>query len=405
MVKPRAHAFYSPSSAYIWMECAPAVLTDLGDFDDSSDVSDRGTFLHHCGEQMLRDGSWSAKSAEIATGIKYAVQLDDGDSVKTYVDYIASRPGALRLEVKSWFIRGLCGGITDAVLFDEDTQTMEVVDYKAGFVQRRARGNYQLIIYALGCLKQYAALYPIKRVKLTIVQPMHMDDEPDSWSLSVDELENWALRIRARIETLEELRKESFDLSEDYNPSKERCQFCSVGKAMKCAEQERAARAIATEDFEHYQRSIGPPHEAALLQSLTDTEKWDLADQADAWIKNFRDSVTSRVLGGTPVEGFKTVEGKGKRHVHDKPGLVAALVKEGFRETDIYVGEPKLVSPNQAEKLYKGKGSKAKKDALAPYFRSEAGAPQVVPESDPRPATSAESEAVKDFANYKREES
>lgn len=395
MSEPRAHAFYAPSSAYVWMECAPSVLIDLGDFDDSDEYNNRGTFLHDCGEQGNKTGTWSYSEATKRTGIEYEPTLDDATSVQVYVDHIATLPGRKWFEVKSQFIRGLCGGTSDAVVFDPETGTLYIIDYKAGFIKRAARGNYQLVIYALGVVRKLQGLYNIKRVEMTIIQPMH-GEEPDTWKLKLSELERWGKRVKARVDFLESLRKAG--KLGDYSPSDDRCQFCKVGKAMKCEELERAGLAAATEDFEHYERASAGPEPAPIVP-LTDAEKWEVAKRAETWAKNFRESVTSQVLAGTHPGGFKIVEGQGSWQVQDRRGFVEHLASEGFGETDIFVGEPTLVSLNQAKQLYSGKGSGKKRERLAEFFRKEPGGPKVVLESDPRePMTTAEG----DFANYKR---
>lgn len=391
----RKHAFYSPSAAYEWMDCAPSVLTDVGDFDDSSGYSTRGDLLHDLADQQLQIGVYDVIWGRKNVGMTEPYELTDEDreSIRVYVDYGNSLKGDKFHEVKSTFIRGKCGGTSDLVVFDPETGILEVIDYKAGFVKRSAKANYQLIIYALGCVRKFAAVYDIKRVKMTIIQPIH-GDLPDSWPLKLSELERWGARIAARIEHLEKLKKAK--ALGEYAPTKVRCQFCKIGKAMKCSELDKAANAAATNDFSSYQRGTKNAERA----ELTDLEKWTIAGNAETWIKNLKESVTSRVLGGTPVPGFKIVGGKGKRSVSDKKGLVEHLTKEGFGETDIFIGEPALVSPAQAEKLYIGKGSGVKKKALDQYFETSEGAPSVTLATDPRPPLDT---AEKDFATYQRE--
>lgn len=386
-MKLRAHATYAPSSAYKWMDCGPSVLIDVGEnFKDSTSYSLEGDKLHHVAEKELRSG--------IAIGTVEGLTPGEADSVRVYVEYVLSRPGKLWVESKSWFIQGLSGGTADAVVFDEATSLLEVIDFKTGFVRRRAKANYQLIIYALGAYRKLSRFYTIKRVKLTIIQPDH-SDEPDSWVLDAKKLETWGARIRSRITELEEHR--AAGTLPPFAPSPERCQFCKVGKAGLCPELERAATAAAAEDFASYERGETIPTQVA---GLTDAEKWTIAERAETWIKNFRESVTSRVLAGTPVEGFKLVEGRGKWEVTDRKALVSHLTAEGFGETDIFVGEPTLVSFNQAKNLYSGKGSSAKREELEKFFERKPGPPVVVPDTDPREAFNA---AEEDFADFKRE--
>jgi hypothetical protein len=376
------------------MDCAPSVLTDLGEFDDEDDYNLRGSLLHHLGEQALKRGSYDVPAGMEAVGLK-RYDFDDGDaeSVAAYVDYVSTLVGLKRFEVHSWFIRGLCGGTSDAVILNPSVNTMEIVDYKAGYVRRNAKANYQLLIYALGAFRKFHQLFPISRVRLTIVQPMRDEGIPDSWTIKTSELERWGTRIAARVNELERMRAAG-ELGE-YNPTPERCQFCPVAKLVKCPELIRAAQASADEDFSDYEREV--------KRALTDAEKWDIATRAETFIKRLRESVTSRVLAGAHVDGFKVVSGKGKWGVADKRGFVDHLVAEGFKETDIYEGEPRLLSLNKAKKLYSGAGSGEKRDKLETFFEKSEGSPTVVPESDRRPAIYADADADAEFANYKRE--
>jgi len=373
------------------MDCAPSVLTELGEVDDTDNYNLRGNLLHDCGEQKLRTGSYNVEKARANVGMvePYELTEEDIDSVNTYVDYVNERPGVRWLEVMTWFISKLCGGSSDTVLFDPATGLLEIVDYKAGFVRRYAKANYQLLIYALGCVKWLGLVYDVKKIRLTIIQPQH-GIEPNSWDLKPSELNRWGLRISARVSSLEEMRKAG-ELG-TYNPTPERCQFCSVGKAVKCPALEKAARAAATEDFSEFEREKG--------HDLTEAEKWEIADNAETFIKKIRKRVTDSVLGGTPVAGFKLVSGSGKWGVTDEKGLVGLLTKEGFEERKIFIGEPKLVSHAQAEKLYSGKGSGEKRKALDAFFTKSEGAPSVVVDSDPRPELTT---ADDDFAKYQRQ--
>lgn len=63
-------------------------------------------------------------------------------------------------------------GIADCIMLYRDT--VHVIDFKYGKSPNglvSAKENPQLSLYALGAYRAYRMLYPISKVKLTIVQP------------------------------------------------------------------------------------------------------------------------------------------------------------------------------------------------------------------------------------------
>lgn len=404
MSDPVEHYHYAPSSGYIWMECGGSTTVDVSDVNDEDQYSGRGSLLHDLGHQMLMHGSYNVPAGQARTKTEWYSfdPEEDAASVKTYVDYVNGRQAGAQhviLEERTEWIKD-CGGTTDCAIFFADG-LLEVIDYKAGFVKHDPEQNYQMGIYALGILKKYSALFDVKRVRMTIVQPMHLNEgeEPPFWDIPLAELVRFGKRIRSRVEKLQAGDPKAIA----FKPRRDLCRFCTVGRANRCPALDAEAVKAAKDDFAGYGDDPLPDYAGKPISEMTELELYEMAGVVEIWARNRKESVTSRVKLGTHVPGFKLVAGKKQRSVADRAGLVAHLTKDGFEEKDIFVGEPTLVSPAQAEKLYKGKGSGAKKKELAQFFDEEDGPPQVAPEYDHRPEVDPLASAQRDFADFQKE--
>lgn len=397
------HYKYAPSAAYIWEHCGGSTTIDVNDVDDDDQYSGRGSLLHDCAHQMLTggQGSYNVTAAQKRTRTEwYTFEPDDAEAVANYVAYCQSLPGYHFHEKRTQWIED-CGGTTDFATVTPEL--LHIVDFKAGFVKRSPEQNPQLGIYALGMARLLRGIFDFKRVRMTIYQPMHLDDpmDPPSWEVPIAELNRMGKRLAARVRAL----KKGTPSAITFKPRTDRCRFCTVASAGKCpalgAETIKAAHA----DFAGYEKDKPVPEYAGkALADMTPLERYEMAGLVELWAKKEKERVTSGVKMGTHVDGFKLVAGNKKRSVTDRGGLVEHLVKQGFGEDVIYVGEPVLVSPAQAENLFTGTGCGVKKKALSPFFSEEPGAPVVVPEYDHRPSVDPVDSARQDFADYQRKE-
>jgi hypothetical protein len=138
------------------------------------------------------------------------------------------------------------------------------------------------------------------------------------------------------------------------------------------------------------------------VQDATDDLKYDtpasLADKMrvtgliEQWIKAVRGKVETDLLAGTPVPGYKIVQGKrGNRKWADATEVESVLKSMRLKVEEMY--DLTLISPTTAEELTKRKDD-AGKPILGPrqwkklqdsITRAEGGL-SVAPDSDPRPA-------------------
>lgn len=378
---PGKHALYAPSASGRWMVCGGSVEAEKG-LDRTSSYAEHGSFLHGVAYQCLINGTDAKAGGDLSA--------DDADTVQAYVDYVRRKRGTKFYEVRSEFVPGLCGGVADAVIISPDGKTVEVTDFKAGTgVPVSPKENTQLIIYALGAIKKYRALYNFEKVKLTIVQPTL--GKPKTWSISLIRLEAWGEKIEKRIAAIEAKDPEAITLVPSESNSV--CRFCDARH--DCPALQKVALSQAKTDFAGVDMTIG--------------QKFSLVAMCRAWCKGVETEATRLLLGGDEdVDGWKVVEGRRTRSWNGDEGRKGAkklLEGYGCDETEIFT-EPKMVSPAQAEKLehVKGKGSGARKAALAEHVHVADGPPVVAPEDDPRPAMNKQDLAKRDFENLPPED-
>lgn len=378
---------FRPSAAHRWMVCGGSVVIDVPERPSGS-FGDRGKFMHEVGERCLRSGR-SAKA-------KGKLTAEDAEDVNAYVDFVRERKGLTFFETRTIFIPGQ-EGFVDCIVLDGDT--LEIMDYKTGYVLVSPKENEQLIVYACGIVKKFSAAFEFKKVKLTIVQPCR--ENFDSWTRTIKQIKARGEEILARVDHIKAGDAE-FDASDP-----EACQWCEAKTV--CPALQAQAQAAARQDF-------GPMlgdgeeklPEIVTKADLTLAEKLDLADLVVLWAKAINAEARRLLLSGESVPGLKVVDGKSTRAWSDRAKAKGFLEQWGFSETEIYVGDPTFVSPAQAEKLVKSKRgdtvgvrkkASERKAELTKLITKTPGAPTIAHVSDPRPAISTGDLARRDFAD------
>lgn len=396
-----SHASFPASAAYRWMTCGASAVIDTSEVPErESAYANRGTYLHKVAHQCLEDGSWPLPGGSLkAVGGGEArpgdLTSDECDAVTAYINYVCSRGGIQSYEVHSWFIPGLSGGTSDAVVVGEGGRQLEIIDFKSGSgVKVSAVENWQAIIYALGTVRKYAPILdPDPLIDITIHQPTI--DNVHTWTLTLPELEERGRAIRARVSGV-------LNGDAEFNPDEEACRWCPARTI--CPALQAQAQAAARAEFEKY---ADPPDPQLLdMADLSLGQKLQLAPLVRTWAKAVEDEARATLLDGKKVDGFKVVEGrKGNRSWADRKRAKGLLESWGFDERQIFT-EPVMVSPAQAEKLTKAReDSKECVKALREYVADgKPGAPTVVPETDPRPSMDGADLARRDFAEFAEKE-
>lgn len=360
---PGLHAKLSPSSAKQWMACTPSIKLEenFPRLADSS-FAQEGTLAHDIAEQKLT--KWINKK-------RNKIECEDkemDDYTDQYRDYVievyntvkktCKDPQILveqRLDLAEWTIDGF--GTGDCIIIGDDT--LHIIDLKYGKgIAVSAHDNPQLMLYALGAVKEFGILYDFTKVDMHIMQP-RIDNTSDV-IMEVAELIHWgAEKVRPRAEL-------AYDGKGEY-VSGDHCKWCRAKATCK-------ARA------EHIlQLSAYGLMDPDLLSNPEVSEVLGKVDELVQWAKDVKDYALNGMLHGMKFEGYKLVEGRSVRVITDEDGLVNKLTDAGYDKALLYA--KKLETLTKLEKLV---GKKDFATLAQDFVDKPAGAPTLAPASDKR---------------------
>lgn len=403
------HARLSPSSAHRWMTCPGSVLLESTQPDTSSSFADEGTAAHFLASECLEQkvDAVSFKGRTILVGHKITDWLTDGwtagekvstfevdadmaSYVQVYVDAIRRKAEGndLMVEVKVDFSRfvGVPDqfGTSDAIVLSADGETMDVDDLKYGRgVRVDAEGNEQMMLYALGAYDQFEALGDIKQVRVTIHQPRL--DHVSEWSITTDELLAFGLRAKDAAQKAVDILDTGIYDTTELVPGDKQCKFCKAKATCP-----KLAEFVQDELGADFESLTAQPYDAPrAVAALTDDclpLAMNAVDLIEGWCKAVRGETERRLLAGTPVSGWKLVQGKqGNRAWTDAKVAEETLKTMRIKHEEMY--NYSVISPTDAEKLAKAKIIGPRQwPALQQIITRSAGKPSVAPESDKREA-------------------
>ena len=388
----RAHALLSASGAGRWINCTPsAKLEDEYGEKKSSVYAEEGTLAHELSELYLRkdvletvnEQDFDIRLEEIMANDLFSEEMLE--VVPIYTDYCSAQlaeaktanPLAVmeieqQLNLTEYVPESY--GTADCVIINDDL--MEVIDLKYGKgVPVYAEWNKQLMLYALGALRKYDAMYDIMEVRLTIVQPRI--NNISSWQISVAELKKWAeeeLKPKAQL---------AFEGKGELNAG-DWCRFCAVrNQCRKLYEQ---------------QLEIAK-HEFANPELLTDDEIAGIVMRTPKlieWANSVAEYAQAKALNENKQwPGLKLVEGISRRKWLDEDKAVEAIFARLPELSEDEIFNTKLKPITSIEKLI---GKARFTDILADVVIKPQGKPTLVPLEDKRPAMGYY-QAQMDFAN------
>ena len=362
---PEKHAKLSASSAHRWMNCNPSANLEREFADRTSEAAAEGSAAHALCEHKLRKALKMRSTRPVS---KY-----DSDEMEMYTDsYVefvleqievakqhCTDPFVLieqRLDFSCYVPDGF--GTGDCLIVAD--KLLHIIDFKYGLgVLVDAEENPQMMLYALGALRLFDALYDIDTISMSIFQPRR--ENVSTWTISVAELEEWAeqtLRPKAEL---------AFKGEGEFNPGPW-CTFCKA--AVKC--RARAEEKLALARYEFAKPPLLTDEEIEdILSRLDDLTKW--ANEIAAYAQD------AAINHGKQWNGFKLVEGRSIRKYSDESAVVAAATAAGYR--DIY--KKSLIPITEMEKLM---GKKTFAEILGGLVIKPQGKPTLVPASDKRPA-------------------
>ena len=362
---PEKHAKLSASSAHRWMNCNPSANLEREFADRSSEAAAEGSAAHALCEHKLRKALKMRSTRPVS---KY-----DSDEMEMYTDsYVefvleqievakqhCADPFVLieqRLDFSCYVPDGF--GTGDCLIVAD--KLLHIIDFKYGLgVLVDAEENPQMMLYALGALRLFDALYDIDTISMSIFQPRR--ENVSTWTITVAELEEWAeqtLRPKAEL---------AFKGEGEFKPGPW-CTFCKA--AVKC--RARAEEKLALARYEFAKPPLLTDEEIEdILSRLDDLTKW--ANEIAAYAQD------AAINHGKQWTGFKLVEGRSIRKYTDETAVVIAATAAGYR--DIF--KKSLIPITEMEKLM---GKKTFAEVLGGLVIKPQGKPTLVPASDKRPA-------------------
>lgn len=379
-----AHAILSPSGASRWLACTPSARLEQQFPDSSGDAAKEGTLAHSLGELLIRmqlglifKKQFTQQLAEIKADGFYGNEMQR--YAEDYRDFVLERfaeakmttsDAVLFLEQKlnltEYVPEGF--GTGDCVIVADGL--MDIIDLKYGKgVLVSADQNKQMMLYALGALREFDLAYDIDRVRMTIYQPRL--DNFSSFEMTVADLFDWAmsdLKPRAAM---------AFAGEGDFVPGKH-CGFCKA-KAQ--------CRALAD-----YNLALAR-HEFKLPDLLTDAEVAEVLEKIElltSWAKSVSGFALTEALGGKKWPGYKIVEGKSNRKFINPEAIAQKVIEGGWKAEDVW--KKSLIGIGDMETLI---GKADVNRMLGEFIVKPPGAPALVPVTDKRPEFNS---AIADFS-------
>ena len=408
---PTAHAILAPSGSSRWMHCPPSArLCSLEPQKDTA-YTREGTIAHAMAEALLLGAikvqkdlrayddekrlEWPEKSAHLVEmggdALTRCFNDCEGEGLdpeemlgivsehyarhvwESYLDALyRDREAVLlveaRLKLDEYIPESF--GSSDAVIIYGRTLCVFDLKYGKG-VKVSAVNNSQMRCYALGAYLGPGELYDIQEVSMTIIQPRLQWVSNDI--ISADVLLDWAEN------ELKPAAVMAYQGLGEFKPG-EHCRFCAI--APRCKALALQASLVNEIDREH-----------DLLSNEQISELLRKVGHLKSWIANLENYALEQALAGTPIPGFKVVEGRSLRTIPDQKAAIGALEKAGLSE-DSYLRPRELKTISDLEKLLTKKGFNA---ILGEYVVKPQGKPTLVEDTDPRPAMSS---AKDDFSEY-----
>ena len=381
------HALLSASGAHRWLECTPSAQLELQFPQSTSEYAEEGTAAHELCELTARywlgeisEAEYENQRDELAKGKYYNAEMQE--CANDYAKFVAEKTAAARetcedaftaLEVRVDFSKYVKDGFGTGDCIIVSDNVLEIIDFKYGKgVRVEAAGNPQMKLYALGAYLEYNTLFDIDSVRMTIFQP-RLSGVQSSDEITVKELLEWAekyVKPRAKL---------AYKGEGEFAPSEEVCKFCRAKAQCKA----RADKNLKLFD------------EAPNVLLLTPEDAGKILEQAgdiQSWLADLESLVSSTLLAGQPVEGWKMVEGRSNRRFADELKVVDAMKAAGYDESLLY--ERKLITLTQMEKDF---GKKAVAETLGELIVKPQGKPTLAPAKDKRPEFRPEEQLLAEF--------
>ena len=315
----------------------------------ASAFAEEGTMLHELAEQILLGDDPSLDHLDQEQVGRLNAAIDGWDDIcREYKisDFDPEETIEITPDV---------GGTCDIVGWSLPDDVV-IADFKFGQgIVVKAVGNSQLLFYAM--LVEHKRGRPFNSLTCSIIQPIPSRDGHDTVS-------NWEVPLE-----MYELFKKNFwaAIQKKGLRAGGHCQWCPA--APYCIEKTGQATAalIASKDAT-----------AALADNLAK------ALELETWIAEVKKEAHSQIELGNKITGYKLVDKRATRRWSDE--AAAEVMMRGIKKLKVSdMQTSKLISPAQAEKIFKKKGIDF--DKLDAYIKSVSSGTTLAREDDSRPET------------------
>ncbi len=358
------HALLSASSSKRWLNCTPSArLEEQFPADSGSPYAKEGTAAHALAEHKLK--------RMLKKRSKRPVSDYDSDEMEEctdeYVSYALEQIQKARQSCKdpvilieqhldfSWYVpEGF--GTGDLVVAADGT--LSIIDFKYGKgIAVEAEHNPQMMLYALGALELFDAIYDIDIVSLTIYQPRL--ESVSTWEISVEELKKWAEEYLVPRAAIAKKGQGEFSAGSW-------CRFCKAKN--QCRARADSFLELAKLEF-RAPELLSDEEIAEVLKKADELARWS----ADIYAYAQDEAITH----GKQWSGFKLVEGRSNRKYISDDDAAEAAKAAGY--TDIY--KSSLLGITEMEKML---GKRQFNEILGKLVYKPQGKITLVPESDKR---------------------
>lgn len=370
----REHALLSPSGSHRWMHCTPSARLEENLPESTSAAAEEGTVAHELAEyalDMYLKGEYLPLLDELPTPKEISESKYYNSEMDKYVtDYICYVCDIFEMcdNAKMYLERKFdltsyvndCFGSCDCAI--EDTNILSIIDLKYGKgVRVEAKGNTQLMMYALGVLR---SLSPKRQAEIETIK-MHIAQvrlgNYDVFEMPARDLTHWGIHKLRPI-------AEKAWAGQGNTVAGSHCKFC------KFKPQCRAQRDALVNEFEAHGET----------KALTLDEIGDILLKADMftdWLSSVKSHAMAEALSGKTVKGWKLVEGRSVRVITDEEEAVKRLSDLGFDPDSLK--NHKLKGIGDLEKIV---GKRPLAVTLDGIIVKPKGAPTLALESDKREA-------------------